>query len=160
MSTAMNTFWEQRNPRERQLLGLGGAVLAVAFLWFVAIAPALQTYRASGSAHAKLDTELAQMQRMAAQAAKLKEMPRANAAAVQSWIDGATKKLGKATASVQGGRVQVSFTGASPEALADFLAEGRGKAQLVPSEAHWKKSVNPATANPQWDGNIVFELAK
>lgn len=160
MSTAMNTFWEQRNPRERQLLGLGGAVLAVAFLWFVAIAPALQTYRASGSAHAKLDTELAQMQRMAAQAAKLKEMPRANAAAVQSWIDGATKKLGKATASVQGGRVQVSFTGASPEALADFLAEGRGKAQLVPSEAHWEKSVNPATANPQWDGNIVFELAK
>ncbi len=155
MSTMTNTFWEQRNPRERQWLGAGAAVLAAAFVWFALIAPALQTYRGSSAAHAKLDAELAQMQRMAAEATKLKAMPRANPAQVQTWLDGATKKLGKANAAMQGGRVQISFTGASPEALAAVLAEGRSKAQLVPSEAHWKKN-----ANLLWDGNIVFELAK
>jgi general secretion pathway protein M len=165
MSTSTPSFLEQCNPRERQLIVIAGGLLAAALLWFLAIAPALQTYRASAAAHAKLDTELAQMQRMASEANKLKAMPRANPAAVQTWLDGATKKIGKATATLQGGRVQISFTGASPEALAAFLAEARTRAQLVPSEAHWKKSVgspspNPSNASPQWDGSIVFELAK
>ena len=155
MSTAMSTFWEQRNPRERQLLGVGAAVLAAAVLWFIAISPALQTYRVSATAHAKVDAELANMLGMAAEATKLKAMPRANAAEVQTWLDSATKKLGKASFAMQGGRVQVSFTGATPEALAAYLAEARLKAQLVPSEAHWKKN-----ANLLWDGSIVFELAK
>lgn len=160
MSTVMPTFLEQRSPRERQLIGVAAALLAAAFLWFVAIAPALQTYRTSSAAHAKLEAELANMQRMAAEAVKLKAMPRASPAQVQTWLDGATKKLGKASAAVQGSRVQVSFTGASPEALADFLAEARLRAQLMPSEAHWKKNANAPVAYPQWDGNIVFEFAK
>jgi general secretion pathway protein M len=161
MSTSTHSFLEQRSPRERQLIVVTGGLLAAALLWFLAIAPALQTYRASAAAHAKLDAELAQMQRMAAESAKLKAMPRANPAAVQTWLDGATKKIGKATATLQGGRVQISFTGASPEALATFLAEARTRAQLVPSEAHWKKNANPVQPTAVlWDGNIVFELAK
>jgi general secretion pathway protein M len=148
------------SPRERQLIGIAGGLLIGALLWFFAIAPALQTYRASDTAHAKLDAELAQMQRMAAEATQLKAMPRANPAAVQAWVDGATKKLGKATATFQGGRVQVSFAGAAPEALAAYLADARSKAQLVPIEAHWKKSAIAQNVNPLWDGSIVFELAK
>lgn len=160
MSTSTPSFLEQRSPRERQLIVIAGGLLAAALLWFLAIAPALHTYRVSSAAHAKLDTELAQMQRMAAEANKLKAMPRANPAAVQTWLDAATKKLGKTSSSLQNGRVQISFTGASAEALAAFLAEARTKAQLLPLEAHWKKAVVQSSANPQWDGNIVFELAK
>lgn len=160
MSTSTPSFLEQRSPRERQLIVIAGGLLIGALLWFLAIAPALQTYRASSAAHAKLDAELAQMQRMAAEAAKLKAMPRANPAQVQTWLDGATKKLGKASAAMQGGRVQVSFTGATPEALAAYLADARSKAQLVPIEAHWKKSANAQNVSPLWDGSIVFELAK
>jgi type II secretory pathway component PulM len=74
---------------------------------------------------------------------------------VQDWLDGAIKKLGKASVAMQGGRVQVSFTGASPEVLAAWLAEARIKAQLVSLEAHWKKN-----ASLLWDGSVVFELNK
>jgi general secretion pathway protein M len=153
MTALLRAWLERQSPRERRLLGGAASVLMLALVWWALVAPALQTYRQSSSAHAKLELQIAQMQSLAAEAAKLRAVPRANSAQVQAWLDGATKKLGKASVAMQGGRVQVSFAGASPEALAAWLAEARIKAQLVPLEAHWKKN-----ASLLWDGSLVFEL--
>jgi general secretion pathway protein M len=154
----MRAWFEQRHPRERKLLTLGAALLIAALVWFLAIAPALQTYRSSSAAHAKLDAELAQMQTMAQEAKRLKERPTLSAAAAQTWLDASVKKLGKASVSVQGVRVQVSFAGAAPEALALWLTEARTGAQLSPMQASWKQSAPSKEQSVLWDGTMVLEL--
>jgi general secretion pathway protein M len=159
MTTTVITFLQQRSPRERQLLGTTAGLLVSAFVWWALLSPALQTYRQSSSAHAKLDAELLQMQSMAAESAKLKAVPRATPEQAKAWLEGTIKKLGKASFTQQEGRVQVSFVGATPEALAAYLAEARTRVQLLPSEAHWKKNVDKAS-DVRWDGSLVFELAK
>ena len=154
MTDAFKIWFEQRAPREQRLF-CALAVLAVAALvWWLAIAPALQTYRETSAAHAKLDAELAHMQAMAEEAKQLKATPRINRALAQMWLEGSIHKLGKASMSTQGGRVQINFVGATPEVLALWLAEARSKAQLLPLQANWKRSAN--VADPLWDGSLVM----
>jgi general secretion pathway protein M len=155
---AFTTWFEQRHPRERKLLTAGAALLIAALAWFLAIAPALQTYRSSSAAHAKLDEQLAQMQTMATEAKRLKERPSLSAAAAQTWLDMSVKKLGKTSFNVQGGRAQISFTGASPEVLAAWLTEARTAAQLSTVQANWKRSAGTKTESVLWDGTVVLEL--
>jgi type II secretory pathway component PulM len=98
------------------------------------------------------------MQTMAQEAKRLKERPTLSAAAAQTWLDASVKKLGKASVSVQGVRVQVSFTGAAPEALALWLTEARTGAQLSPMQASWKRSAPSKEQSVLWDGTMVLEL--
>jgi general secretion pathway protein M len=161
---SLKTWLEQRNPRERQLFLLVAVVIGLALLWWVAIAPALQTYRQSSAAHAKLDAQIAAMQVMADESKRLKAKPRVSAVQAQNWLEGAVKKLNKATLTVQGSRVQINFTDVPADALAAWLAEARTSVQLLPVEANWKKSVSPSSlasaVNPLWGGALVFELLK
>jgi general secretion pathway protein M len=150
----MKDWFKQRQPREQNLLSAAAFLLIAALLWWLAIAPALQTYRGSSAAHAKLDAQLVQMQTMASEAKRLKALPTSSAAAAQTWLEASVKKLGKATVSVQGGRAQVSFTDATPEALAAWLQDARTAAQLVPVQASWKRAAVPVL----WDGSLVLEL--
>ena len=159
MTAALSQWLAQRAPRERRLLMLAFALLALALLWWLTIAPVLQTYRASADAHAKLDTELANMQAMAAEAKRIRALPVTRAADTRTWLDASVKKLGKATLSVQGTRAQINFAGASAQGLAIWLAEARTAAQLSPVQANWKRSLGAATsADALWDGVIVLEL--
>ena len=159
MMNAFNQWFEQRAPRERQLLSIAFALLVIAVIWWALVAPALQTYRASTAVHAKLDTELAQMQAMASEAKQVRARPVVSAAQAQAWLDASIKKLGKATLQIQGSRVQVNFVGASPESLAMWLAQARSTVQLLPLQANWKRNVGVANAaSVLWDGSIVLEL--
>ena len=94
------------------------------------------------------------MQAMAEEAKQLKATPRINRSQAQAWLEDSIKKLGKASMSTQGGRVQVNFVGVTPEALALWLAQARSKAQLLPVQANWKRSAN--VADPLWDGSLVM----
>ena len=38
---SFDTFWLERDPRERRMLAIGAAAVAAALLYFVAIGPAL-----------------------------------------------------------------------------------------------------------------------
>jgi general secretion pathway protein M len=85
----------------------------------------------------------------------LKATPRITRAQAQVWLEGSIKKLGKASMSTQSGRTQINFVGATPEALALWLAEARSNAQLLPVQANWTRSIN-VTTNPLWDGSLVM----
>jgi general secretion pathway protein M len=152
----MRDWFDQRHPREQRLVVALALLASFALVWWIAIAPALQTYRASGDAHAKLDDELAQMQAMAASAKQLKTLPKVSAAQAQMWLDASIKKLGKANMSTQGNRVQVSFASVTPEVLAAWLAEARSAAQLLAVQANWKRTAQATEV--LWDGSLVFEL--
>jgi type II secretory pathway component PulM len=96
------------------------------------------------------------MQAMAAEVKQLKTLPKVSAVQAQMWLDTAIKKLGTASMSRQGNRVQISFAGATPEALAAWLAEARTSAQLLAVQANWKRAANATEA--LWEGSLVFEL--
>jgi general secretion pathway protein M len=164
---SMTTQWERLAPRERQLFVVAGSLLALALAWWLLVAPAVQTWRTAGTAHAQLDAQIQQMQALAAEAKALKGAPRVTASQTQSWLDQSTKKLGKATLNMQGARAQISFTGASAENLAAFLAEARVSAALLPVQANWKRAAlitTPTSASTKgdtpvlWDGSLVFEV--
>ena len=154
MTDAFKMWFEQRAPREQRLSYALAALAVAALVWWLAIAPALQTYRETSAAHAKLDAELSQMQAMAEEVKQLKAMPRMSRAQAQSWLEASIKKLGKASLSAQGGSVQINFVGATPEALALWLAEARSTAQLRPIQANWTRRAT--VADPLWDGSLVM----
>lgn len=148
------TWLDARPTRERYLLVSASWLLALIFVWWLAIKPALYTYRASAAAHAKLDAELAQMKAMAQQAEQLKALPIQSKAAALVWLQTTAKKLSKARVSVQGGRAEMSFAGVTPEVLTALLVDARKSAQLLPTEASWTRG----SAEALWEGTIFFVL--
>lgn len=156
------TAWfEERPRREQRVLGTLLILTAAALLWWVALSPALQTYQTSRANHAKLDADLAHMQIMANEAKRIKALPSPHLAGAQAWLESAIKKLGKASMSTQGGRIQINFAGASPEALATWLAQARTSAHLTPVQANWQRMATSAggdKAEALWNGTLVFEL--
>lgn len=179
--TQIQTTFERLAPRERTLVVVACGLLGLALIWWIALAPALQTYRESDGAHAKLDTELAQMQSLAAEAKRLKAAPVVSAKEAELWLVQSVKKLGKSNAStvnlpaggMNSGLAQVTLAGADAAALANWLTEARTAAGLIPVEAHWKRSAQadkPSTAGAAstastaasaalWDGSITLKLA-
>ena len=162
----IQTAFERLAPRERTLILAAGCLLVLALLWWIALAPALHTWRESGSAHAKLDTELAQMQTLAHEAKQLKAVPRISAKDAEGWLVQSVKKLGKSTVNLpagglQSGLAQVTLAGAEPAQLANWLTEARTTAGLMPTEARWKRSL-PTDKDKSavlWDGSVTLKLA-
>lgn len=164
--THIQTAFERLAPRERTLITVAGSLLLLALLWWLALAPALQTWRESGNAHAKLDSELAQLQALALEAKQLKTAPRMSAKDAEGWLVQSVRKLGKSTVNLpagglQGGFAQVTLTGADAAALANWLAEARTAAGWFPTEAHWKRafSADKDKTAALWDGSITLKLA-
>ena len=73
---ALHALWQQRSVRERRLLVLAAALLALALLWFWALAPALQTWRSAPQRQAELDQQSRQMLQWQAQARQLQNPAR------------------------------------------------------------------------------------
>ena len=65
---ALKARWALLAPREKLLVAAAAALVAVALLWWVAVAPALGTLRAAPARHAALDAQLQRMQSLQAEA--------------------------------------------------------------------------------------------
>lgn len=148
--------WQALAPRERLGLGLAASALTLGLLWIWGLAPALHTLRTAPARHAALDAQLADMQRLAAQAQHLRasgdsaaRLPRAESLAA---LEQANARLPQAPQlSVQGNRAQVSLASTDAEDLARWLADVRLNARLLPLELNLK-------ADPQrprhWLGSV------
>lgn len=168
----INAALDALAPRERRWLLAAGALLLLALLWWVAIQPALTTYRNSNDAHAAIDAKIAQMHTLAQEAKALQAAPRIDPSQSKAWLESASKRLGKASVNAQSNRIQINFSGASPEALAAYLADARTAAGLRPVQANWRLAgaaagsgsgsgagAGAASKSPLWDGTLVFEIA-
>lgn len=166
--------WKALAPREQQLVLAAGALVALALLWWVALAPALGTLRTAPERHAALDAQLQRMQSLQAEALQLQSAPRNTpgdaAATLRSSL---TQSLGaSAQLNLLGDRATVTLKGAPADALAQWLAQARSNALAVPVEARLTRSPaaapsanaaaalgnGPATAPPRWDGTLVLAL--
>lgn len=143
-------------PREQRAVALAAWVVGLGLLWWLAVAPALQTLRAAPERHARLDAQLSQMRSMAASAAQLRTQ---NSPAPNR--DDALRALEQATATTLGGTAQLSVLGdratlslknTPPEALAQWLTEVRINARLMPLEAQLNRASEPAA----WSGTLVL----
>ena len=162
--TALRGRWTQLAPREQMLVAAAGVLVLLALLWWVALAPALQTLRSAPARHAALDAELQRMLQLQAEARQLQALPQASAgdAAAQLRSSLAQRLGAQAQISVAGDRATVQLKGASADGLAQWLAQVRSNARAVPLEMRLSRSSaagNAAAADsPRWDGTIVLGL--
>ncbi len=165
--TALQARWDALADRERRLLAGAGALIVVALVWWVALAPALATLRAASVQNPQLDAQLQQMQVLKAQALALQSQPKMAADEALRILEGLVKQrlAGTAQMAVVGERVTVTLKGTNADALAQWLVQARTNARAVPTEVRLTKfDVKNATTNAitnstaAWDGIVVLAL--
>lgn len=160
---AVSAHWAALASRERVLVGGAIALVGVALLWWVAISPALSKIKSAREAAPQLDAQLQIMRSQAQEAASLKSQRLLGYDESLRSLEASVKTLGSgATLSVSDARASITLKGVSGDALAQWLAQARANARLVPSELRLQKSAASAStataALTTWDGSIALNL--
>jgi len=158
--------WAQLATREKNLLKLAATLVLVAVLWLLVLAPTVATLRTAEAQARALDAQLEQMRALQSQAQSLQKQPPLGFDEAVRALNLATKQVLDATAQVNvaGERASVTLQGASPDALAQWLAQARLNARSVPVEARLVRgTATPAStaANATgvtWSGVLVMSL--
>lgn len=146
--------WQGASARERQLVPAALALLLLALVWWVGVAPALTTLRSAQTQRQLLDLQLQQMQNLQAQAKVLQAQPRINFEEARRLLEASVKPFGaSAQLLLAGERASITLKGASADALAQWLAQVRLNVRAVPGEARLVR--NPSGA---WDGTLTLNL--
>jgi general secretion pathway protein M len=147
-------WWRAVSPREQRLVLAALGLVSAALLWWVGLAPALATLRAVDQQRPQLEARLQHMQRLQAQANTLQAQPRPSADEARRTLEAAVKPLADTLQmSVMGERVTLTLKGLPADALAQWLAQARLNARVVPSEARLVRNVSGT-----WDGTLVLNL--
>lgn len=157
--------WNAFAPRERSMVAAAVVLIAVALLWWVGISPALAKLRAARDAAPQVQAQLQLMRAQASEAASLKAQRSLSYEESLRALESAVKTLGAgASLSVSNERASVSLRAVSGDALAQWLAQVRVNARLVPSEVKLQKSAAAANTTAAtavttaWDGQLVLSL--
>jgi general secretion pathway protein M len=146
--------WNARTRRERQALSVVGLVLVLFLVWILFVQPA---WRSLGEAPAqldRLDAQLQQMQRLAAESRELRGTTPVSPAQAAAALKAATDRLGDAgKISLQGDRATLTLNGANPEALRAWLNEARNAARARPVEAQLMRGPKG------YSGSMIVNLA-
>ena len=143
--------WQTVSPREQYLVLAALLLVLLALLWWIGVAPALNTLRSAQSQRQQLDAQLQQMQRLQVQAQALQSQPRIAADEARRLLEASVKPLGaSAQLALAGDRVSVTFKAISADALTQWLVQARLNARLVPTEARLTRN-----AGGSWDGVLV-----
>jgi len=181
MATAAQALaqrWEILSPREQSLLSWGASLLAVAVVWWLALAPALRTVREAPAQQAAVDAQWQQLKDLQAQAQSLQQQPRMSQAEALRALQNTTTELLATRAQVQtvGDRITVTLQAVPAPALATWLAQVRTQARAVPVQAHLQRSMTVDKVMPRsevkapnassaqapnattWSGSVVLSL--
>ena len=147
--------WDMLAPREQTMVAAAAALVALALVWWIALAPAIATLRAADEQHRVLDAQLQHMLRLQAQAQQMQSQPRQAPDEAMRLLELAIRQhLGvSARYSIAGERVTITLTGTHSEAIAQWLTQARVNARALPAEARLNR--NPTGG---WDGTIVVNL--
>lgn len=132
----LTRWWSSLQERERRLLAIGGALVALALVWIVGIQPAWQSLRQSSAKLDGLDGQTLAMQRLASEVKELRGAPQVSAAQSLAALRAASARLGPAgKLAVQGDRAVLTIDGIGTDALRAWLAEVRSGARARAVEA-------------------------
>lgn len=134
----LQAWWATLAARERRMVALAGAVLALGAVWLLAVQPAWRTLQRAPAEIEKLDAQLQAMQRLATEAQQLRAAPPVTAEQAGAALQAATARLGEqGKLALQGsGRAVLTLNNAGSGALRDWLAEARAGARAKPLEAN------------------------
>ena len=169
LRVALHQAWARRQPREKSILRLGAAVLLLATLWGLALAPALRTWQEAPAQQARLDQQTQQMRQLQTQAQSVrKPNPISRSEAIQ-WLETHLDDLGPgAKISLQGERAVLSVAAAPAEALAYWISSAREHALAVPVQAQLQQGPaqasspsavkDPSGNEIRWHGSLLLRL--
>lgn len=145
--------WQQLGERDRRALGWGAMLLGLALLWWLALAPAIATWR---EAPARIAAERATLQRlkdMAQEAQTLQAQARApgDTPALDRLRQVSATLGDRAQLTAQGDTVLVTLAAVSAPEWTTWLADVRLNAQLKPSQVRLR-----AAPDGTWSGTLVF----
>ena len=160
---ALRAHWASLAPREQTLVLAAAAIVSLALLWWLLLAPALAQLRASPARHAALDAQLQQMQALQAQALHLKDIPRptGNETLPVLWRSLGQQLSAGTQMSTTGDRAAITLKDVPPEALAQWLAQVRSTTRAVPTEARLMRntaSTGGASTPAPWNGTLTLAL--
>lgn len=151
---ALQSRWQASSRREQGLVLSAIAVVGVALLWWVALAPALAVLRTADALRQSQEVELQHMQGLQQQARTLMALPTRNENEARRALEGSLKILGESAGlGAQMDRLVITLKGVQAQPLVQWLANVRQNVQLVPQEARLKRN----TAG-SWDGTVVFVI--
>ncbi|MGV3725121.1 type II secretion system protein GspM [Hydrogenophaga sp.] len=156
ITLAVSVAMARLSSRERTAVTIAVWVVGLGLLWWFAVAPAIDTLRAAPARHARLDAQLGQMQRLAATAESLRGQNTAQPPGrdeVLRALETATNGLaGTGQLSVLGERATLTLRNAPPEAVAQWLAQVRINARMLPVDSQ----INREPGSPGWSGTVVL----
>ena len=154
----MRSHWAGLAAREQTLVLAAAAVVGLALLWWLALAPALAQLRASPARHAAVDAQLQRMQALQAEALHLRDAPRPQGDEALRTLRGSlAQQLNPATQlQVAGDRATLTLKAVPAETLAQWLGQARSQARTVPVQARLVRSGQSLPA--LWDGQLVLAL--
>lgn len=152
---ALRARWDLLAAREKLLVAAAVGLVALALVWWVAMAPALATLRAADEQHRVLDGQLQHMLRLQAQAQAMQGQPRQSPDESMRLLEAAIRQHLGITAryTIQGERVTLTLSGTQSQALAQWLTQARVNARAVTQEVRLAR--NPAGG---WDGTVLVTL--
>ncbi len=155
--SAWQAQWSRLAARERAGVALAAVALALAALWWLALAPALRTVQDAPAQKARLQSQLDAMQAQAAQAKAMQTQPKLGREdTARALADLVRQRLGNtAQVSVQGERAVLTLKGTPAQALAQWLAAARVQSRVAPEQAQLQRSAAGAAL---WDGSLVLAL--
>lgn len=129
-------WWSGLAERERRSASLAVLAVSLLLLWVVAVQPALRTVREAPAKLDQLDTELQQIQQLAAETHKLRAVPQVTPAQAAAALRSATERWGEqAQVVIQGERATLTLKGMRGDELGSWLADARSTAHAQPIEA-------------------------
>lgn len=152
--------WRSLDQGEQSWIRRAALVVGLAVVWWTLVAPPLRTLRLAPAQQVSLDAQWQKMQNLRAQALVLQAQPRISRDDALRGLDMSVKQLLAASAqlNVAGDRATLTLRNAPADALAQWLAQTRMNARLIPSEARLvRNSANPA-GPANWDGTLVLNL--
>lgn len=137
-ASALRTRWQALAPREQRLLLAASTLIALALLWWLALAPALHTLRTAPARHASLDAQLHTVQALRAEAQQLQNATRTHPdTALRALQTSVTERFGtSARLSLSGDRATLTLQGTAADTLLPWLAQARSNARALPQEVH------------------------
>jgi general secretion pathway protein M len=146
--------WTQAAPREQRLLLVASALIVVALLWWLGVAPAWRALRAAELQQPRLEQQLQHMLQMQAQAKSLQAQAPLTAPEARRLLEASLKPLGtSAQLSWAGDHATIAFKGIAADALVQWLVQARLNARVVPVQARLLRA-----ANGSWDGSVQINL--
>ena len=146
-------LWGGMAVRERRGLALAMLALLLFGMLTTLVQPAWRTLREAPVQLDQLDSQLQQMQRVAAESRGLRGAAPVTMAQVSLALKSATDRLGdKAKLAQQGDRATLTLNGVSPDALRSWLNEARSAARARPVEAQLVRAASG------YSGTLVVNL--